>query len=77
MRDMKKHKKQKKSTKASTKSKRKKLLGGQYFELDSLDDVEIRVLYYDDKKSKASIKDQFGWADPADVDKSIAKGPSE
>ena len=76
---MKKHKKQNlkdPSTKASTKSKRKKMLGGEYLAPDSLDEVEIGMAFYDNKMDRKDIYKEFSSFDPKEIDEIIAKGPS-
>jgi len=75
---MKKQRKQKKDQflGASTKSKRKKIRGG-YEYVDSLDDIEIRMFYWDGEQNKQKTLDKFNWADPNDIQDSISKGPPQ
>ncbi len=73
---MKKQPKQKKDQflEASTKSKRNKIRGG-FSEPDSLDIVEIGIAHFDEGKSRAAVKEEFSWADPADIDQILDRGP--
>jgi hypothetical protein len=74
---MKKQRKQKKDQflGASTKSKRNKIRGGGFLESDSLDEVKIGMAHFDEGKTRAVVKEEFSWADPADIDKILDRGP--
>ena len=76
---MKKQRKQKKDQflGASTKSKRKKIRGGQFYDPDSLDEIEIGVAYWEGGQNKQKVLDEFAWADPNDIQKIIDKGPPQ